>query len=352
MEKKSVKNLFLFLTLTLIVVFALYNVDTFSNISTGGIIIDRTKEKESNDKMEQKKIYSVYLGDKLLKSFEKLDSALYYADMQQEVHIIKKGNTDWLWDNISKYHIYSEDKFIEKSVKYVDAVKKASNYENGYVYNVNESIIQWSNNAVLKESVIMDVPSISQLPELIRGCEVTSLAMLLKYNGVNVDKMELAEKIDKDNTPYKVENGKMYYGDPSIGFIGSMTNSNKDGYGANHVPITKLLKKYVDEKKVVDLTGLKFENLYYYLSEGLPLWVITNIDLKKLSEREFYKWQTPKGKTIIATNKEHSVLITGYDKEYVYINDPLYNKANRKINKKNFIEAWEQMGSQAVVYIK
>ncbi len=41
----------------------------------------------------------------------------------------------------------------------------------------------------------LDVPLILQKPELMRGCEVTSLAMVLQFSGVKVDKMELASKI-------------------------------------------------------------------------------------------------------------------------------------------------------------
>lgn len=350
MGKKPVQN-YLILFLILVMVFIVYNMNTIVDVYHSGIIINRSDENELITKEEERKMYSVYSDNKLLKSFEKFDDAIYYADMQNEVYIVKKGEPEWLWDNIAKYHIYSNDQLVDKADIYIDAVKKASQYKNGYVYNFDDSVIQWSNAIVVKESVLLNVPYISQLPELIRGCEVTSLAMLLNYKGINVNKLRLADEIDKDNTPYKVVNGNIYYGDPSIGFIGSMTDVNKDGYGANHKPINKLLKKYVGEHKAIDLTGLEFDNLYYYLSENLPVWVITNVDLKKLPENQFYTWQTPKGTIVTATNKEHSVVITGYDKEYIYINDPLHNDPNRKINKKDFIEAWNQMGKQAVTYI-
>src|SRR4051794_39043811 len=54
-------------------------------------------------------------------------------------------------------------------------------------------------------SVLLDVPYIGQNPELPRGCEVTSLAMMLNYVGVSADKMTLASKIEK--VPFWVSDG-------------------------------------------------------------------------------------------------------------------------------------------------
>ncbi len=57
-----------------------------------------------------------------------------------------------------------------------------------------------------------------------RGCEVTSLAMVLQFSGVKVDKMELASKIHY--VPFQSNGLK---GNMHKGFIGDMATFDKPG---------------------------------------------------------------------------------------------------------------------------
>ncbi|HWJ78333.1 MAG TPA: C39 family peptidase [Niallia sp.] len=198
----------------------------------------------------------------------------------------------------------------------------------------------------IKESVLLDVPIINQLPELPRGCEVTSLAMLLQFADIEVDKMTLANEIAKDQTPYKKKNNQIYYGNPNDGFIGDIYSLDGPGLGVYHAPIANLAKKYLPNS-IVDFTGSNFEEIKKYLSNNQPVWVITNTRYKKLSDDKFVKWNTPSGKIKI-TYSEHSVVITGYDDNYVYFNDPLTGEKNKKAPINEFKESWVQMGSQAI----
>lgn len=199
-----------------------------------------------------------------------------------------------------------------------------------------------------KISVKLDAPVINQLPELPRGCEVTSLAMLLQYAGIDADKMTLAEEVTKDTTPYEKKNGKIYYGNPNDGFIGDMYSLEGPGLGVYHKPIAQLANKYLPNR-IVDLTGSDFAELKKILSDDRPVWIVTTSTFSKLSDDNFRTWITPSG-TIQVTYSEHSVLITGYDEDYVYFNDPLTGEQNKKAPIQDFIDAWVQMGSQAITY--
>lgn len=95
---------------------------------------------------------------------------------------------------------------------------------------------------------MIDAPFVRQLPELPRGCEVTSLSMLLVHAGVKVDKMTLAREVKKDPTPYKEKNGKIYFGNPHDGFVGDMYNFNNPGLGVYHGPIRELERNICPEE--------------------------------------------------------------------------------------------------------
>jgi uncharacterized protein YvpB len=201
----------------------------------------------------------------------------------------------------------------------------------------------------IKGSVIIDAPLIKQYPELPRGCEVTSLAMLLQFAGENVDKMTLANEVKKDPTPYSVSGGKVHFGNPHDGFVGDMYNLQNPGLGVFHEPIRELAEQYLPGR-IIDMTGSDFEKLKIPLSAEQPVWVIINTAYQKISEDLFQTWETPSG-AVKVTSKEHSVLVTGYDDQFIYFNDPLTGIKNKTAPIQDFKEAWVQMGSQAITIL-
>lgn len=201
--------------------------------------------------------------------------------------------------------------------------------------------------AKMRLSVQIDTPLISQHPELPRGCEVTSLAMLLQHHDIDVDKMELAKKVKRQ--PYKyTKDGITLFGNPYHGFLGDMYSYSNPGYGVYHGPVAELAKTYVGDK-VLDFTGSSFDDVLKHVNGNRPVWIITNTTYKKLDDTKFRTWNTAEGPVQI-TMKEHSVLVTGYDQEFIYFNDPTTG-AVEKAPVNDFREAWEQMGQQAITIV-
>lgn len=194
----------------------------------------------------------------------------------------------------------------------------------------------------------LNAPLVMQYPELPRGCEVASLTMLLQAAGLDVNKMTLAKEIKKDPTPYHIVDGKVHFGNPNVGFVGSMYKLSQPGFGVYHIPVARLAARYLNDR-VIDLSGKDFSAVEDQLDMGKPVWVIVSTTFTKVPANQWMTWYTKQGE-IRVTKKEHSVLLTDFDDQWVYFNDPLVNKKNRRADKSNFVAAWRQFGSQAISY--
>lgn len=138
-------------------------------------------------------------------------------------------------------------------------------------------------------------------------------------------------------------------GNPNEGFVGNIYTFSESGYGVYHGPLFQLAKKYLPNK-AVDLTGKSIEEIYKSVKAGHPVVMITNATYAPLDEDEFTTWETNSGDVSITYN-EHCVVLVGYDKESVYIRDPLDDSLDVKVPREKFEQAWVQMGSQAISYV-
>lgn len=194
-------------------------------------------------------------------------------------------------------------------------------------------------------SARLDAPSIRQHPELPSGCEIVSLTMLLQYVGVNKGKMELVKELPFDPTPIKMSGSRIVsWGDPHVGFVGDVAGKGR-GYGVYNEPLFKVLQAHTDQ--AVNLTGSSFEELEKMVALGSPVVAWTTINFR--IPTSWVTWEAPTG-TIEATFIEHAVLLTGYDEEFVYVNDPWTGQKDVPVKKDLFIEIWEIMGKQAISY--
>ncbi|MEF3303733.1 C39 family peptidase [Paenibacillus sp. GYB003] len=195
--------------------------------------------------------------------------------------------------------------------------------------------------------MMMDVPIIVQNPELKYGCEVTSLAMLLQYAGIEVDKMRLADQLPKDEDPVvKSESGDIiHWGNPDHGFVGDITGKTM-GYAVYAAPLEQLMNRYMPGR-TVNLTDKPFDDI---------LGSFATESLSSSGPRGDYKlpdrWESWRhGIEEIRTPLDlHAVVLVGFDSAPFYVNDPLTGKKSHPVDKQSFLDAWEALGKQALSY--
>jgi uncharacterized protein YvpB len=276
----------------------------------------------------------------VVSSFVLATTFLISCDSQKTVTEVKEIKHVYPYEQLQSFKLFAEQ--MEK--QRIEEEKKAELEKIEQERKRQEELAKQRELQIqAKTSEVLDIKLINQLPELPRGCEVTSLAMLLSSANINVSKMTLAEQIHK--VPYMI-NG--VYGSPYDGFVGDMYSFKTNGYGSYHGPIFNLAKQYLGDR-VVDLTDQSFDVILNQIKHGKPVWIISNTHYSYLPDQYWYTWKTSNG-DIKVTWSEHSVLITGFDANYIYFNDPLDGIKNRKAPKASFIAAWEQIGKQAVSY--
>lgn len=205
------------------------------------------------------------------------------------------------------------------------------------------------------DSVLLDVVLFNQLEAdsenpigLYNGCEVTSMAMLLAHAGLDVEKKDVARAVAK--VPFVYEDG-VTRGNPNHGFVGSMsTAGGQPGYSVYHGPTVEAAETFLEgsDISVIDLTGSHFETLLAEVKRENPVWVIVTGSFAPTDRWEY--WQTLDGEIAI-TWDIHSVAITGFNDESIYVNNP-YGTKNQQVDRALFQAAWEQLGSQAIVVRK
>ncbi len=194
-------------------------------------------------------------------------------------------------------------------------------------------------------AVLLPVATQNQLPALGNGCEVTSLSMLLSAVGRPVAKEVLARQQSTNAAAPVFSRPRDFYsitrwGNPNRAFVGEVDGY---GYGIYHGPLTRLLRSKVGTR-AVDMSGGGFSQVMDRIRGGVPVMVWTTTTMRP--PRQWVTWQTTDG-PFRATQVEHAVLLIGWTSSHLIINNPLTGR-RQAVLPGPFIEAWSQMGRQAV----
>ncbi|MCY0900667.1 MAG: C39 family peptidase [Firmicutes bacterium] len=199
------------------------------------------------------------------------------------------------------------------------------------------------------QGVLIDAPSLDQLPQLQNGCEITSLTMLLHYEGFGVTKEELAHQIQRDPQTLQVnpDGTILSWGNPNDGFVGSVSGKGP-GFGVYHAPIAALMRHYLPDD-TLDLSGISFSDLLSTLRTGRPIIAWTTVGFSP--DVPWTTWKTPTG-PVRTTMFEHVVLLVGYNRDTVFVDNPLGGQQAEPVSMKTFRASWVAMGRQAITVLQ
>ena len=163
-----------------------------------------------------------------------------------------------------------------------------------------------------------------QMPELPTGCEATALGTLLRMNGVNVTKFDVADAMPKSDGSDFVY---CFWGNPYSATDGwacmapcSVITANKFLKNSNKVAV---------EYTGTDLTDLKFPSAVWvtmYLNDPLP---------SNYESNGYRLFRNP-----------HCVVVTRIELDGVYVIDPLVGEVAYPLERFNIV--YKELGCQAV----
>ncbi|MFD1039750.1 C39 family peptidase [Virgibacillus byunsanensis] len=190
---------------------------------------------------------------------------------------------------------------------------------------------------------IEGVPVYNQFPELPAGCESTSLAMLLGWAGLPVDKYDVVNQLPKGDKVSLVD-GEWVGANPHEEFVGDPYSDEEGTFGVFEEPILQTIDTFLPDKGI-NLTGQDFEPLLDIVRSGKPVMAWTTIEQKRTFHSK--TWTDDEGNQIEWNRYEHAVVITGINEEDIIVNDP-YTGGEEYYDRELFEYNWASMGKRAV----
>ncbi|WP_114570889.1 C39 family peptidase [Exiguobacterium flavidum] len=194
----------------------------------------------------------------------------------------------------------------------------------------------WVYKAYVREAErkLLGVKHISQLPEMPMGCEITSLTMSLNYKGHRLDKMSMAKQM-KYSSRF----------DPTEGFSGSPYRIQADHIYQSIFPqaLIKTAKKYRKDSSV--FTGASSVMIEREVRKGNPVIAYVTYQFKA-PVKKTYRFN---GKAMRLVENMHVLVVSGVDRQYFYVTDPIDTHSRYAVDKTTFIKRFDSTGRMALV---
>lgn len=235
------------------------------------------------------------------------------------------------WIVREEYYNYGEEEFYEESEE-LETYSEPESLE--YLWNFDEQIMEGADPKRIdlleknkgekvkperndSDEIWIGVYPLAQYPDFPTGCEVTSMTMVLNYEGFDVTIGELSDQYLKKGEPASESYREIFWGDPR----------SPEAFGCFAPVLADAANQYLEEqktdKRAIDLTGTKFEDLYEALRYGYPVivWGSMYIDQEIV---EIGSWEID-GEQVTWPGNEHCMVLTGFSlkNDTVKVCDPL-----------------------------
>lgn len=183
------------------------------------------------------------------------------------------------------------------------------------------------------------------------GCEAASATMLLNFYGYDVKMKQVIDATPTGSGKYE-KDGVWYAADPFEQFAGDPRKRRTAGsYGCFAKPMVQAMNGFADGR-AKEISGCEVEDLFRYVSEGKPVMVWGASNGNEIKEGVLWHCVdadgNPTGKTFRELEREHCMLLIGYDEDSVLLHDPAREK-NVEQTLELFTSNWKKLYSQAII---
>ena len=186
--------------------------------------------------------------------------------------------------------------------------------------------VRYVYTAAQAESVRLDVPYIDQREKYPTGCESVSAVMALRYAGVEMTVEDWIDcHLSKGTGPFE-KNGVYAGANPWKAFPGDPYSP--EGWGCFAPVIARAAETALAGTgyRIVPFYGISVETLCrLFIVRGIPVILWATLDMAE--GRPCRPWQMDDSSgEYVWTEPMHCLLLTGFDKENLYFNDPMRGK--------------------------
>jgi len=187
-------------------------------------------------------------------------------------------------------------------------------------------------STVLREpplALVLDAPVYKQQHTL--SCESSAAAMAANFYGVGISEETILAALPRHDNPY-------------LGFRGSIDGSYGGivDYGVYAEPMRRVLARWGLE--VEHLVG-GINEIRAHIREGkvVIVWITYNLQIQSPQQVT-----TSDGQVVTVVPYEHAVLVTGYNRDGLWVNDP-YSGTQNFYTEQDFVRSFSYLGNMGLV---